>query len=202
MWNYYIVAMDDLNKDLTNHRELKEDALFFAMRDACARRRLTEEQFFDFLCLLDERDAPADVTERGCQKAVEQHPKSIPLWETYVNFMMGEYKLEQVEAVFRRAIDAVGFKAITIWERFILYLRNQLEPMFHFAFLRVTDEICALTDPDARKIKEKLIHITMVTIDFERAHKVFKEIIAVDPGCYEAYDAILNLQQMNERVSI
>lgn len=80
MWNYYIKDMVDLNEDLTNLKEFKQNALLKAYEAASESDQLSEDHYFQYIVLLCELNRYNENIENVCLKATKTYGNSSKLW--------------------------------------------------------------------------------------------------------------------------
>lgn len=200
MWKYYIDAMLDLNKDTSWQPNLKRFVLGKAMKKASETNHMSEEHYLKYLEILF-NDKVSDIEIMSVfKKATSKYQLSLKLWTMYMNYYLQRNDFDNVRFVFRKAKKHLGKDSVSLWHKYLLFLRLDLNSERNAEFNRCINELATITYPEFSHIKATVIEMHAITMNIQRARKIYRVFIQSESNCYEVYEMMSKIEanQVND----
>ncbi|XP_031620644.1 U3 small nucleolar RNA-associated protein 6 homolog [Contarinia nasturtii] len=196
MWNYYINAMLELNKDLSSLIGVKRFSLSRAFAGGNNSNHMSENHYLQYIELLYSNNPTDENIEQVFQKAIKIYNNSQNIWLQYLRYYIQENKLNKVKEVFRSAKNRLDSKSSDIWELYLNYLKylHSYSKEANTEFEHMIRDVAAQPYNSFNILKAHILELIATTVGIKRARKTYELFIKHVPGCYEVHNMMADLE--------
>ncbi|XP_012523269.1 U3 small nucleolar RNA-associated protein 6 homolog [Monomorium pharaonis] len=193
IWSLYIECLLEINRDLRSLPNFKRKLLKTALMQAHQAKKLKEEYYLHWIGMLSvdkEHDEGArkklDEVLRGATEAV---PNSVDIWHARLNYMLQCGLKKEAYAMFPKATEILGEKALPLWKMRILHAQIKSSEEAEESFQ------AALAQPlIARDIKPMWLEWLVLTKGIRAARKAYENLCIQSSTSMDFHKKMITLE--------
>lgn len=187
MWDYYVNAMIELNRDLSSQKEIKQKALIKAFGGACQFNHLTEENSIQYIELMYELNPSDENIEKVFQKATKANGRSMRLWLLCMRYYIQRNNSKKVRETFRVSKELLGRNGVEIWELYMMYIKSSGNADAHKEFKHFNIELSRQHNPAFDRLKANILEMLASTAGMKAVQETYELFTKNYPICDEIH---------------
>lgn len=194
MWDYYVNAMIELNRDLSSQREIKQNALIKAFAGACQFNHMTEENYIQYIELLYKMNPSDENIEKVVQKATKAHGRSLRVWLLCMRYYIQQNNSKKVRETFRVSKELLGRNGVEIWELYMMFVKSYGNPDAHKEFKHFTIELSRQHHPAFDRLKANILEMLASTAGMKMVQESYELFTKHYPICDEIHAMMTDIE--------
>lgn len=185
MCTYYINAMLQLNRDLTNHANYKRKCLAIAFREGHESKLMHEEHYHTCLKLLLKGPLGIENARKLLTEAVHLQD-TLLYYDMWMTVHMANDKVDELMEVFQKANEIFGAdKCVTLWRKLLNFLRTMTTEQEELGVVRFMDFFreCAMQfSHEFDEFRTEYLLYIATTHSIDAARKEYDELCLMPPA--------------------
>lgn len=196
MWNYYIDAMLELNKNPTQLNGFKRFLLGRAFAGANNANHMSETNYLQYIELLNSNNSKDENIIHVFKKATQIYSTSENFWIQYLRYYIQANNVKKIKEIFNAARTRLGSNCANIWELYLIFLssRSIYCEESKVELEKMIDEVVVRPEKSLNVLKARVLELVANTMDIYRARKTYKLFIESNPSCYEVHCVMADLE--------
>lgn len=200
MWDYYLNAMIEQNKDSSTNKRListKQTLLCKAFQSAEELHRLSENHYIQYIELMYTLNPIYYDKDILCafSNALKLYENSVAIWLLHMRFYIQQKNLVKVQEIFNAGRTKLGARSHELWKLYAIFLKTCPKNLADPQFKHFITELSQQKYPSFNKLKVIMLEYIEITSPIEEVRKVYHLFINNYPACYEVHEFMADLEE-------
>lgn len=194
MWNLYLKAMHDVNKDLTTNRAIKRFCLTRAYLGAHRELLLSKAQYLQFIELAWSVNPHDESIEEVFIKAHKHYGNSLELCDMFMRYYVHRNQYQKLKNLFYIVREVHGSQAVNLWILYFTFIKGKTGSEIQAEVDNFIRDLSRQKYATFTSLKNQMIVFLATRSGLNSARTAYDMFTKQQPDCFGVYETMADLE--------